>query len=72
MIAVNVSSDTPTYGASSRPARISSTSTEPEATKTSTAASRLSIARAPYRQCAGYCIPTSSADGSRMAAPRRG
>ena len=34
MIPVKVLSDTPTYGASTRPARISSTSTEPDATNT--------------------------------------
>ncbi len=44
MIPVNVSSETPTYGASRRPARISNTSTEPDATKTTTPARRLSIA----------------------------
>ena len=44
MIPVNVSRDTPTYGASNRPARISSTSTAPEATNTTAPARRLSIA----------------------------
>ena len=57
---MNVSSDTPTYGASRRPARISSTSTAPEAVNTIAPARRLSIART---------VPARSPRGPRSRRP---
>ena len=61
MTPVNVSSETPTYGASSRPARISSTRTLPDATNTSAPANRAFIAGTYVTDAPspfGACAPT--------------